>query len=206
MFGGAEVGGWVSYLVGQEEGNLMLVFDEMVDYDDERLRFAALEEGATLSVPPDLGEVTPTQLGVAWDSPALLGETVVTPDWEITVTEVVRGDDAWKMIQEANQFNDPPGDGMEYALARVRVRFGATKERADYIDGWAFRGAGAAGVIYDLPSVVEPEPQLSAALYPGGIQEGWVALLAAIGEEGLVAVSEPLFDFSGESTRYLALE
>lgn len=40
-----------------------------------------------------------------------------------TVSEVVRGQDAEDMLAEANMFNDPAPDGMEYVLAYVTVTF-----------------------------------------------------------------------------------
>ena len=203
---GAEVEGWSSYLVGQEEGNLMLLFDELADYDDARYRYAAIEKGATLGVPPELAGIEPTQLGATRDAPAPLGETVTTQEWEMTVTEVIRGEEAWKLLLAANQFNDPPDDGMEYVLVRVRVRLVAAQELAEYVNGYDMRASGSAGIIYEPRSLVEPEPRLDVALYPGGIHEGWVALQIAAGEAGIMMVYESLFDFTGENTRYLSLE
>jgi hypothetical protein len=49
-----------------------------------------------------------------------------------------------------------------------------------------------AGVLHELPSVVESDPVLDARLFPGGKIEGWVMVQAEQGGVGLMAVFEPL--------------
>lgn len=165
-----------------------------------------MDEGASITVAPELGDIEPTDLGTDRASPAPFGETVTTEDWQVTVLEVVRGDEAWQMVQEANQFNDPPDEGMEYVAARVNVRYISTTDKAETIGGSSFKTVGSANTLYDLPLVVDPEPALDVALFPGGEYEGWVVLQAAQGETGLTLVFEPLFDFSGKNRRFLSLE
>ena len=206
LFTGGETEGWSPYLIGQGEGNLILIVDELMSFDENRLRFIALDEGASISVAPELGDIRPTDLGKERGNPAPLGETVTTEDWEVTILEVVRGDDAWTMVQEANQFNDPPEEGMEYIAVKVHVRYISTVDESTQIDDSYFKTTGSASVLYDWPSVVDPSPELNITFFPGGEYEGWVILQSAQGETDLVAVFEPLFDFSGENKRFLSLE
>jgi hypothetical protein len=205
LFTDGETEGWTAYLVNKGENSLILIIDELWNFDDDRFRFIALDE-ASITVDPELADVEPTDLGTDRASPAPFGETVTTEDWQVTVLEVVRGDEAWQMAQEANQFNDPPDEGMEYVAARVNVRYISTTDKAETIDGSSFKTTGSANTLYDLPLVVDPEPALDVALFPGGEYEGWVVLQAAQGETGLTLVFEPLFDFSGKNRRFLSLE
>src|ERR1035441_8109624 len=46
-------------------------------------------------------------------------------DAQITVLEVVRGEQAWTMVKSASDSNKPPDVGFEYLLARIRFEFSA---------------------------------------------------------------------------------
>jgi hypothetical protein len=206
LFQGGETEGWAVYLVGQGEDNLILIVDELMSFDENRFRFIALDEDAAISVAPDLGAIQPTDLGEERGNPAPFGETVTTEDWEVTILEVVRGDEAWTMVQEANQFNEPPEEGMEYVAVKAHARYISTVDESLAIDGSYFETTGSAGVLYDPPSIVDPSPVLDATLFPGGQYEGWVTLQAAQDETGLLAVFEPWFALTSKSRRFLSLE
>jgi hypothetical protein len=203
---GGEYAGWVTVLAGQGETDLELVFEPWLSFDDEELRFIALEEGASPQVPEGLAEIEPTDLGVERAEPAPLGETVTTENWEITLLEAVRGEEAWTWLQAVNQYNDPPATGLEYVVARVRARYIGTEDEAASISGSSFRSTGDAGIVYDNPVVVEPAPVLDAYLFPGGTYEGWITVQAEQGETGLMLIFEPWLSFSDEEQRFLALD
>jgi hypothetical protein len=206
VFTGGEVEGWTPFLVVEGEGNLILVVDELLSFDDDRLRFIALDEGASIAVSPDLAEIQPTEAGTERNNPAPVSETVITEDWEVTVLELFRGEEAWAMVLEANQFNEPPAEGMEYIVARVRIRYIGAEDKAELVDGSFFKSTGSASVLYDVPPAVDPDPQLDAYLYPGGEFEGWVTVQVAVGETGVMLVFEPWFNFSGNNKRFIAIE
>ncbi len=206
LYKDGETEGWAVYLIGEGEGNLILVFDEIMNYDEDRFRYIALDEGASLGIPPELKDIQPTDLGTDRNNPAPLGETVVSEDWQVTILEVIRGEEALAMIMEANEFNESPAEGMEYILARVHVRYISTIDGSMYIDSTDFQATGDKNVLYEVLFVVEPEPILDIPLFPSGEYEGWIVMQASQGETGLLAVYNPLLDFSGENQRYLALE
>jgi hypothetical protein len=206
LFQGGETEGWAVYLVGQAEGNLILIVDETFSFDEDRLRFIALDEGAAIRAAPELGNIKPTDLGTERQNPAPFGETVTTENWEVTVLEAVRGDRAWAMVQEANQFNDPPEEGMEYVAVKTSVRYISTVDEPETMDSTYFNSTDSANVLYDLPMVVDPSPALDVTLYPGGEYEGWVTLQAAQGGSGLLAVFDPPFTLTGRNRRFLSLE
>jgi len=93
----------------------------------------------------------------------------------ITVKELIRGPQAWSMIIDANMFNDPPREGYEYILVKIKFELlsAPTAETYYRIDGRQFDAVSNEGLVYDTPSVVEPEPQLDIKLYPGAFYEGW---------------------------------
>lgn len=206
LFTGGETEGWISYLVGKGEGNLILIVDEGLNFDDGSSRYIAIDEGASISVSPDFASLAPTNLGTDRMSPAPMGEKLVSDDWEITILESIRGEEAWNIILEANQYNDPPEAGMEFILVKVHARNISTQDIAQSMDFTSFTTTGSANEIYDAPWAVAPEPILTSSLFPGGETEGWIVVQAAISETGVNLIFAPLWDFSGNSKRYISLE
>lgn len=203
LFPGGVYEGWAAMEAGADEADLMLRFDPFSELFVDDPRFLALVPDAAVTIPADLDSVSPDEQGTARDEPAPLGETVVLEDWEVTVLESIRGSDAWRMAQEANQFNSPPDAGMEYIQVRVRVRYLGEDEKAEHITETRFDTLGDQNVQYEAPGVVEPEPALNARLYPGGSYEGWITMEAAEGEGSVVLVFDPAI-FEGE--RYFSLQ
>jgi len=200
--------GQVAFLVPADERNLMFFVAESFSFDLDARRFVAIDEGATISPDPALAKIAPTDAGATRASPAPLGTTAVSDDWEITVLEVYRGSDAAQRVAEANPFNDPAPEGQEYIVARVRARYLGSDDQdmAAGIAQNAFKVTGAANVIYERPSVVAPTPSLEAYLFPGGQAEGWIVVQAPVEEAGLTLVYEPLFEFGNTNRRFLGLE
>lgn len=206
LFPGGTAEGWVAFEVGVDEGNLILIVDELWNFDDDRYRFIALDEGAAIRVDTTLDQIEPVESGLSRAEPVPLGTTAVTNDWEITITDVKRGDEAWQMAQAANSFNDPPDEGMEYVAIYASARQINTRDTAEGIDESFFHVTGSSNLLHDSPFAVELEPALDARLFPGGATEGWVFEQARVGETDLIAVFSPIFDFTSDNTRYMALE
>ena len=122
--------------------------------------------------------------------------------------EVVRGKDAAKLAQEANQFNEVAPAGSEYIAVKLRVRaIGLDQpDVARQVDGSFLKITGEKSVVYEKPSVVAPAPELDAHLFPGGVTEGWEILSVAAGEQKLTLIFKPLLSFSADATRFLAIE
>ncbi|WP_152541243.1 DUF4352 domain-containing protein [Kallotenue papyrolyticum] len=206
LFPGGTTSGQFVFEVPVGEENLLAQLSESLDFDGTK-RFVALQEGARVEVDPTLATITPNQIGTTRAAPAQPGETAITEDWEITLLEAVRGEEAARRITEANRFNDPAPAGQEYVLARLKARFINTDEpdAARNIDRTFFKITGERNVVYDAPTTVAPAPVLDAYLFPGGETEGWAVFSVPQGEGGLLLIFEPLFDFGGANTRYLAL-
>jgi hypothetical protein len=163
------------------------------------------EMTATLEMPAAPG----TQRG----KPAARTETVATRNWEFSVVEVLRGDEALKKLEEASQANGPPEDKeMEYVLVRVHVRYIGTDTEKQNIDRTFFQSIGSADVVYKRPSILDvktPKPVLQADLLPGEESEGWVTVVAAKADPAPVLLIQPRVNgllSAAEEWRYISLE
>ena len=102
-------------------------------------------------------------------------------DAKITVTEVLRGEKAWHVVESASAQNRRPSAGMEYLLAHLRFEFAARvkPEHYDYaLDPSQFSAMSAAAEPYgaaNLAAAVKPE--LRAMLHSGDSAAGWLAFL-----------------------------
>ncbi len=177
--------GWIDVLVTPTEGNLMLVFDraEFVndDYQPREVRYVALEPGASIEAPADLAGISANEIGIEEDNPAKAGESAITDEWEISIVEARRGQAALDLVMQMNPDNQPPEEGMEYVVFKVRARrIGG--EHVALINHFDFKmvvpGMGRSGSDWmeDPTFKLDPAgatPHLSAYLFPGGTTEGW---------------------------------
>jgi hypothetical protein len=207
LFPGGQVEGQIAFEVPADEQNLMFQVTETFAFDDTP-RFIAIDTAARIAPDAALADIQPTGIGTRRNAPAKPGETLATGEWELTLLEVVRGKDAAKLVQQANEFNEPAPAGSEYVAVKLRVRStGIDKpDVAQHIDGGFLKISGEQNVVYEKPSVVAPEPELDAYLFPGGSAEGWEILSVAAGEQKLALIFKPLFSFSDDQTRFLAIE
>lgn len=120
-------------------------------------------------------------------NPVAVGQrtTVTTEDplegfrrFAVTLLRVVRGSEAWELIQRANRFNPPPRAGYEYFLTLVRVEYlQGRSDRVSTIGQASFRLlSGQSRSFYErFVAAVPPDPALGTSLFPGGYTEGWMA-------------------------------
>ena len=126
------------------------------------------EPGSSRFFPVDIG-ITISCVYVNWRD-----ETYYA---NITLLEIIRGSSAWSMIKDANMFNDPPPEGFEYILVKIKFKYA---QGPDINAAWDIRisdfdAVSEDGYVYDSTYIVEPEPEFSAELYPGASHEGWAA-------------------------------
>jgi len=123
-------------------------------------------------------------------NPVKLGDEVkvTTTNWDKTVynttfilSNIIRGNEAWKMIYSANMFNDEPVEGFEYMLVKFSANHygGSDPNKQLDLSGYDFTLVSQSGKDYDYQSIVEPEPSLDAKLYQGASHEGYVAFLVS---------------------------
>ncbi|WP_088005531.1 hypothetical protein [Indiicoccus explosivorum] len=102
---------------------------------------------------------------------------------DLTVTEVIRGQDAWNIVLAENQFNESPTEGYEYALVKVKgaLKDAETENYPFHLFSMDFEYVDQEGTTYPLVSTVTPQ-ELSGELYNGGAVEGYVANQVKIGD------------------------
>ncbi|MCA9995272.1 MAG: hypothetical protein KDE56_05980 [Anaerolineales bacterium] len=194
--GNSESIGWEAYRIQRDEGNLMLMLDDWSDYEAGYL-YVALSPGAAIAVPEALTGVEKTAVGITPNDPAPFGQMVTSDDWQARVAEVVTGDDAWQLVYDANQFNDPPPAGHSYLAVKLWLRYIGLVEGPHYTTDDLFTIVGSTVA---QPSVVDPEPEMRFELFPGGEAEGWLVWLVADNEANtLLRFSTP------DGERYLSL-
>lgn len=128
------------------------------------------------------------------------------PEWDYEVLEVLRGDEAWQALHEANMFNTPPPEGREYLLLRLRVtNTSHTDQKATAGDYFL---TGDRLQAYTQAALVAPEPRLSSGagtfiLPPDFSVTGWTVYEIAKDESNLILfrseISEP------QKRRFLAV-
>ena len=117
-------------------------------------------------------------------------------DMKITLLDVIRGEEAWKRIHEANSSNKPPAAGAEYILVRVKFEYYARGNPGLCIHPLApdqFTAYAANGADYPAASVVPPNPEMRKGLKSGEFIEGWVVFAVAKEDKG------PLMYYSADA-------
>ena len=150
---------------------------------------------------------TSTAVGFSRSNPAFIGTTVdvqfqylfKTYYARITILQVVRGDQAWNMLQEANMFNSEAKSGYEYVLVKIRFEYyqGPTSDTQFSLSSISFDAISKIGVKYDYSFTVDPEPSLSTSLYPGATHEGWATYEIALGDSGPLLAFMRNYDGTG---------
>jgi hypothetical protein len=135
-------------------------------------------------------------IGTSHSSPAPVGVTIKTAiergeaysapeiyNVEITLLEIVRGDEVGEREKFLSFLNEPPKSGFDYVLAHIR--FGYFRRRRG-MGGEVYRltkGQFAAispdgKTEYEIPSLLsQPQPQLIDCVFsPGESRDGWILL------------------------------
>jgi len=117
----------------------------------------------------------------------------------VGLLEIVRGEEARKLIGEASEFNSYLGKldpGFEYALARIRFDYqkGADHDAVYNLSSSKFVSVSSDGTEYKRAVVIGLEPDLDANLYPGASHEGWAAFQVAQSDPA------PLLNFGRDSS------
>jgi hypothetical protein len=199
---GGVVEGWAAYMVGREELDLVVVAGDLLA-DDARLM--SLTPGARLEPDVDALGVAPNRVGEDIREPAGVGETAITEDWAITITELFVGDDAWQRIREYHRSSEPPQAGMQYVLFFVEARFLGSDDVPDLIADNHFIGMAGDQEV-EQPVILVPDNELFGVLYPGGRAEGWVAVMLPADETARIAFRAAGISFGNrDGWRYFIL-
>lgn len=119
---------------------------------------------------------------------------------EVTVTEVIRGEEANAMVYEASFWNDEPGEGEEYILVKVKIKAIDTKgEGSASVSNYNFDFVKEDGSTYEHDIISGLKPELSD-VYQGGTTEGYIGCLIKEGSHPLLSYQDGNLWFSLEET------
>lgn len=151
------------------------------DYVRTQVAQTLMAEWAATDAPASEPTQEPTKQPGIRDNPIPLGQPLdLVQDnntyFRITVLEVIRGDQAWQMIYQANQFNAAPEEGKEYIVAKIKVEYtnSSIPDKTLSINQWYFGTVSNSQLFEDLVVLVEPSPELNVELLPGGAGEGYI--------------------------------
>jgi len=202
---GEEAQGWAAFVVGKNEHNLILAVDEIANDSPDRIRYIAVESGASIGMPTNLADIQATDMGTTASQPAPRSVKVVTDEWEVSVLDVIKGKNAIDMVM-ANAYNLPPDDGMTYIVVKVYVRYRGKVDRPVGVDNYYFTTTDSSGTLYDFTTVFSPEPAMDVTLFPGADYAGYVVVQSSVTSSNLTLVFQAVDDTTGESLRYISLD
>ena len=115
--------------------------------------------------------------------------------FDLTVSEVIRGDAAYQKLLSMNEFNETAPEGYEWVLAKTKVKFveSETEDLSFHIDGiMNFDMVSESGDIYSGDIVGSTEPDFSFEMYVGNEKEGYISSLVKTGEKAQLRYDEML--------------
>lgn len=135
------------------------------------------------------------------NNPIRLGQTAVIDNMDdpydsyklqITITDVVRGQEAEDMVLDARSYNDPAPGSMEYLLFKVKIKLVDSGDYSQYfVNKFYFDVVSQEGVTYETYTPVYGlEPALSSSLYIGEETEGYIPQLIMKGDSPRVVFTE----------------
>jgi hypothetical protein len=187
MYAGGTQEGYACFEVNKDDMNPYIVF---LERNNNGIWFstnpnAKLADGSTVYVPADsisYPDTTNADLGSRLN-PITIG-TMATFDGmdtlfdtykaQITLKEVIRGDDAMDIVANSNNLNELPDDEHEYLLAKFDVNALESLDRTKIeISAANFELVSEDGIKYDNNvTIAGLEPKLTT-MYPGNKQEGY---------------------------------
>ena len=115
---------------------------------------------------------------------------------EVSLIEVIRGDEAAKMVADANAFNDPAPDGKEYILAKFSITFvqdTSGKDEPLTVNYLNFCYASSTFSVNDDLQFVVINNELDLKLYEGASGDGYVLLVADKDDAGYAVFNNDIW-------------
>ncbi len=132
-------------------------------------------------------------MGFFIDLPLSVGSTMHGADGiEVRVTQIWQN--AWPVIYQENQYNDPPDQGKRFFMVRVEVTNPLDSSRSVDASQYKFNLIGDNRVVYTQfnasCAAVLPEA-LDSEVFPGGRVEGNICFEIPQEERGLILIHQP---------------
>ncbi len=152
--------------------------DEKTDAKTETKTDDEKTEVGTLKNPIPVGD------SFTFDLKKEVKEKKVDLEIRMTVQSIIRGEEAWKLIQAENSTNKQAPEGMEYALIKINGELtkSSDPEYEYYFNSQDFYSYDSKGIAMPGKFVVEPDA-FGGLVTVGGSKDGMVALLVPINAE-----------------------
>lgn len=115
--------------------------------------------------------------------------------FDLTVKDVIRGDEAYQKLKSMNEYNEVAPEGYEWVLAETKVKFveSETEDLSFHVDGiMNFEMVSESGDIYSGDVYGTTEPDFSFEMYVGNEKEGYISGLVKTGENAQLRYEEKL--------------
>jgi hypothetical protein len=148
------------------------------------------------------------------ENPVLMGESYYIPDdIEITIVNLIQGEQAWAIVDGVQRSNDPPSPGMQYVIITVHVEYLSMEDPARWIKDDQFELIGSSGQLFNSVnrSIIIPPDQgdlkeLRVGLYKNEEDTGSLYFLIPEGESNLVLIWDSGFTMEGTTSRFLEVK
>ena len=210
MYTAEAVEGWVDAIIPTEEENLELVLD--VEKDDERYtRFFALDDGASISLDKELADLKPNDVGIKFENPAVAGDTAITKDWELTLVESIRGQEAETILEKDNPNYEAPEADTERFLMHMKLRYINPKDLPAWVGSLQFMALDDSGYTFQNNYVHPPRNDfwIGETILPGAELDGWVVVAVPKGKDNVVVEFYPSnydYDSTSQAIRYFVVK
>lgn len=118
-----------------------------------------------------------------------LGQPATAGPWQITITDVQVGDEAFATIKATNDGNEDPAEGTVWALVKVAAT--NTGAMAAVLNLTDFAATSTDGILRRPPAMEAPDPNPQATVAPGDSTEGWLPFQVSDGSDIVVWFASP---------------
>ena len=175
---------------------------EYLPLPDAVLESETLVPGRPESAPPPA-----TDVGLSRDVPVPLGQALLLADgWEVTVLSVTP--DATESVLAENRFNEPPGEGQQFFIARMRATYRGDGSD-NFYGSFRSRAVGDGGVSYSTfrnSCGVIPDDLPDPEVFTGGTIEGNGCWAIDSGDAASLVMFDDPPGFDDSDRRWFALQ
>ncbi|EJS72677.1 hypothetical protein [Bacillus cereus] len=104
---------------------------------------------------------------------------------ELSILEVIRGDQAFEILKKENQFNEAAPEGKEWVLVKIKgkVTDAETQDHEYDLFGSSFKLVSNDGHVYNNDQYAVTPNELQQKLYKGAEGEGYISQLVNTGDD-----------------------
>jgi len=113
-------------------------------------------------------------------------------EYEVRITDIVRGEEALTILKEENQFNEPAPEGMEWAIITLEGTLHAGDEDVPYtvVPWFSVVDSTGSEVPQDDYATLDGNEYGYVDLFPGGTTEGRIAHYMPVDDESLLFLDD----------------